>query len=481
MQQTFNLKWLYAGITFYALLAATCVAQEFYWILVLPAVVTVFLFAFFKTDKIYYLITLATPLSINLTDTGIGGIGLSLPSEPLIFGIMFLLLIDYLIKWEKTKLLFQNPITLLIGIHLLWFLITTITSSLFIVSIKQFLARLSFIVVFYFFSLKIFSRFKNFYLFTWLHISALLVVIIYTISVHAGGNFNQQLAHHAMVPFYNDHTAYAAVIALFLPVTFAFCFLKDKGFIFHFFSIAITVFLTIAIVLSYTRASWLGIVAAFIGYLIFVFRIKTQIVVAGLATLIIGYFIYQNTVVYQFGKTTKYSSSNYEDHIKSITNIKTDQSNIERLNRWSCAWRMFIEKPLFGWGPGTYQFQYGTFQKSSEKSSISTNSGDRGNAHSEYLGPLCEQGFLGSLIFIALSVLIILRSSRLIYTTNNYNIKLIAMGLLLGLVTYWIHGFLNNFLDTEKLSVPFWAFVAALVALEKHNEFAGSALSSQNV
>ncbi|HNR20537.1 MAG TPA: O-antigen ligase family protein [Bacteroidia bacterium] len=476
MQHTFNLKWLYAGITLYALLAAACIAKEFYWILVLPAIFTVFLFAFFKTDKIYYLISLVTPLSINLTDTGVGGIGLSLPSEPLIFGIMFLLLIDYLIKWEQTKTLFEHPITFLIGIHLLWFLVSTITSSLFIVSVKQFLARLSFIVVFYFFSLQIFKQFKNFYLFAWLHIAALLIVIAYSITIHAGGNFNQQLAHHAMTPFYNDHTAYAAAIALFLPLTLSFCFLKNKSFLFRFFSIATTIVLVIAIVLSYTRASWLGIFAAAVSYFVFLFRVKTHIVIIGIIILVAGYFVYQNTVVYKFGKTTKYSSSNYEDHIKSITNIKTDASNLERLNRWSCAWRMFLDRPVLGWGPGTYQFQYGTYQKSSEKSIISTNSGDRGNAHSEYLGPLCEQGFLGAIIFIILSIVIILRSSKLIYSSTDYNIRLVATGLFLGLITYWIHGFLNNFLDTEKLSVPFWAFIAALVVLEqqqkiKENQF----------
>jgi putative inorganic carbon (hco3(-)) transporter len=224
--------------------------------------------------------------------------------------------------------------------------------------------------------------------------------------------------------------------------------------------------LSVAIVLSYTRASWVGIVAALAAYFVFLFRVKTIIVLAGIATLVAGYFIFESTVMNKFSKTTKYSSSNYEDHVQSITNIKTDASNVERLNRWSSAWRMFLAKPLLGWGPGTFQFQYGPFQKSSEKSSISTNSGDKGNAHSEYLGPLSEQGLPGAVIFMVLSIVVIMRSSKLIYTTQNRTTKIIAMGLFLGLLTYWIHGFLNNFLDTEKLSVPFWAFIAALVALE---------------
>ncbi|HQN98780.1 MAG TPA: hypothetical protein PKU86_04960, partial [Bacteroidales bacterium] len=37
---------------------------------------------------------------------------------------------------------------------------------------------------------------------------------------------------------------------------------------------------------------------------------------------------------------------------------------------------------------------------------------------------------------------------------------------IIGLITYYIHGFMNNFLDTDKLSVPFWAFYAMIVALD---------------
>jgi hypothetical protein len=40
---------------------------------------------------------------------------------------------------------------------------------------------------------------------------------------------------------------------------------------------------------------------------------------------------------------------------------------------------------------------------------------------------------------------------------------------LLGLITYFTHGFLNNFLDTDKLSVPFWGFVAIIVALDVYH------------
>ena len=81
--------------------------------------------------------------------------------------------------------------------------------------------------------------------------------------------------------------------------------------------------------------------------------------------------------------------------MESFSNVSSDASNLERLNRWSCAWAMFQERPLWGWGPGTYQFEYAPFQTSDLRTIISTNNADLGNAHSEYLGPLAEQGVVG--------------------------------------------------------------------------------------
>jgi hypothetical protein len=55
---------------------------------------------------------------------------------------------------------------------------------------------------------------------------------------------------------------------------------------------------------------------------------------------------------------------------------------------------------------------------------------------------------------------------RLVYTVEEKETKILVMGLFLGLVTYFVHGFLNNFLDSDKLSLPFWAFLAALVSID---------------
>jgi hypothetical protein len=40
----------------------------------------------------------------------------------------------------------------------------------------------------------------------------------------------------------------------------------------------------------------------------------------------------------------------------------------------------------------------------------------------------------------------------------------------MGISTYFVHGFLNNFLDTDKASVPFWGFLAMLVCIDVYHK-----------
>ena len=40
------------------------------------------------------------------------------------------------------------------------------------------------------------------------------------------------------------------------------------------------------------------------------------------------------------------------------------------------------------------------------------------------------------------------------------------MGVFLGLMTYFVHGVLNNYLDTDKASALFWGFFAVMLALD---------------
>jgi O-antigen ligase len=299
--------------------------------------------------------------------------------------------------------------------------------------------------------------------------STLFVVIVYTIVRHADNGWTQKAAHWVMIPFYNDHTAYAAVLALFIPPMIAFMRDRHASVRERFAAGLMVLMLITAIILSYTRAAWLSLLVTLLIYFIYSFRIKFYHVVIILAGLTTAFLMFSSDIMMKLEKNRQDSATDFNKHIQSISNISTDASNLERINRWHSAIRMWEQRPFWGWGPGTYQFNYAPFQKSSEMTIISTNAGDMGNAHSEYIGPLAEQGVLGMAGMIILVIAVIYRSSRVYITAKDPNVRLLTMGILLGLITYFIHGTLNNFLDTDKLSVPFWAFIAMLVSLDVYH------------
>ena len=189
--------------------------------------------------------------------------------------------------------------------------------------------------------------------------------------------------------------------------------------------------------------------------------------------LLVGVFLGSLTIVNWDGiwmdlkkNKVEHTTEEFSERLQSMSNVSSDASNLERLNRWSCAVEMFKERPLFGYGPGTYAFQYAPFQHHEDLTIISTNFGDAGNAHSEYLGPLSESGLLGMIAIILVVVSIFYSGITLYYKLDDPWLKTISISCVLGLFTYFTHGILNNYLDTDKASVPVWGFAAILVAIE---------------
>jgi O-antigen ligase len=227
--------------------------------------------------------------------------------------------------------------------------------------------------------------------------------------------------------------------------------------------------LALGIVFSYGRAAWISLVVALLVSFIYFFKLRGSFVlsVAGLFIIITGIFWYNIIDVLEENKQDS-TSENLTEHVQSISNISTDASNLERINRWKSAYRMFEKKPIFGWGPGTYMFQYAPFQSSEDLTIISTNSADGGNAHSEFLGPLSESGIIGTLSFILIIVVFYRTASRLYWILPQGELRTIVFFVILAFTTYMVNGTLNNFLDTDKASIPFWGFIAIIMSIDLH-------------
>jgi hypothetical protein len=68
--------------------------------------------------------------------------------------------------------------------------------------------------------------------------------------------------------------------------------------------------------------------------------------------------------------------------------------------------------------------------------------------------------------FIFILETVVYTGLKVYRTSTDRQAKLLSLSATLGLLTYFVHGTMNNFLNTDKASVPFWGFVAIIVALD---------------
>lgn len=432
-----------------------------------PAGLLAIYFAIFQTQKLFISIAFFTPLSINIEEFN-SSFGLFLPSEPLLFGLMIWLSALQLYRPFMPKNLWREPILFSVGIFLTWIFISSITSSHPIVSFKFLLAKLWFIVPVLFFGIHFFQKEKNRVAFIWLFLISSCIVVIYTITRHALFAFGEKESHWVMSPFFKDHTIYGAIIALNVPLVFGLYLYKKHAPLIQAVIIAMIVLILAGLYFSYTRAAWLSVFGCLIigGLIYYKVNWKPLAGIAAIALLVV-LFKWDSIEMELARNKQDHTTESFDERLQSAANISTDASNLERINRWSCALAMFEERPVFGYGPGTYAFEYAPFQEPENLTIISTNFGDMGNAHSEYLGALAEMGIIGLLSFLGI-VATIFYTSIMVYNripVSDTGTRILILSMIMALSTYFIHAFLNNFLDTDKAAVPVFGMCAMIIAL----------------
>jgi len=431
--------------------------------------------AFFAMDKLLLATVFLVPMSVKLSALIIQPpFDLDLPTEPILLGVSAVFIFKYLHERRYDPRILKHPVTLAVGFSLLWSLYTSMMSSMPLVSFKYSISKFWFIIPFYFIAAEMFKDKANISRYFTAYLLSMLIVVGYTLTRHAGYGFEHGAGYWVMTPFFADHTSYGAVLALLIMIIIGVVAALKYDNSEKWLYVSGIAVLFIALIFSYTRAAWLGIAGAAVMWFIIRFKIKIKLILMPMMIVAGLLFINKDQIILMMSQNSTDSSSDFSQHIKSMTNIKSDDSNLERLNRWSCAWRMFLERPVVGFGPGTYMFQYVPFQLSYERSRISTNASDLGNAHSEYLGPLAEQGLVGLLVFLTIIYATMSAAIRVYYTSNEKWARELALFLILGLLTYYIHGVLNNFLDMDKLTALFWPATAIIVVLDIYHTSGGS-------
>jgi O-antigen ligase len=134
-------------------------------------------------------------------------------------------------------------------------------------------------------------------------------------------------------------------------------------------------------------------------------------------------------------------------------------SNHTRLLRWGFALLMFLQNPVLGGGYGTFALVY------RNESFL----GDPGRyqlgAHSEHLQILAEMGIVGFIAWVWLWTAFFVRAYRIQKRLRDPFWRSLVIGLTAYQVAFLIHFVVGNFLEGDRVAVPFWFAMAAVPAI----------------
>lgn len=474
-------KTFYFGGAFFILACALLISQVNYFVLISTLCILVavgYILSISHLNYSFYLLAILLPFSLKIA-LPLSDIDLGFPSEAWLFILLIALFALWIRKDFVSTEFLLHPVSILLLAYLFFCVISALNSSLFWISAKAISVKTVYVLVFYFGIYSVFKHTVNSIKLLFIAYSiSLFLVSLYFLYNQSNYNWSKQTAAFAVNPFFSDHTIYSACLAFVLPfhVLQIFRLKKEQNaillrLIHSCFSI---VFLT-ALYFTFCRAAWISCVIALLLGIGIKLKLKPRFYLAaiGVAGLIAALNAEKLTNAFYENKSISTAATTSAiEQTQSITNITTDVSNAERLNRWSCAWRMFKDRPMLGFGPGTFQFQYLGYQLEDEITYISVFSpyniplGRGGSAHNEYLLLLTESGIFSLAAFLLLVILLLKKSLQLLLRCTNTEHYNTCLYLLLGLVTYLIHGLFNNYLDTDKTAFLLFASMALLVQLD---------------
>ena len=455
------------------------VGLDLLYLAFLPVTFLVAFLALTNYTMLYNLLFFLIPFSIEIYLPG--GLGTDLPSEPLMLlnaFIFFLIILNNPFKLSARY--FTHPISLLIYIHLGWTFLTAITSQNQLVSIKFFLAKMWYVVPFYFMLFLTCKEPAKFRILIKYLLAGLVGATTYVFLRHLMVGFSFAEVHYIVGPFFRNHVTYGSLICILLPFVW-YAWKNPNGFRFKPYWFLLGLFLLLAMYLSYTRATYIAFLGAIAVYLV----VRLKLVKIGLvvsivtAGFLVVHLLENNTYLDYAPDYNKTITHTEFESLIDATAKGEDISTMERVYRWVAGINMIRDKFFLGFGPGNFYFFYKSYTEAAFKTYVSDNP-DKSGIHSYYLMIFVEQGIIGFILFILLCIVALIRGQKIYHAAIDRESKLKIMSAILCLAQILMILIINDLIESDKVG-PFFFFCLAILVLEDRNQTGHSSLSKSNI
>lgn len=437
-------------------------------LLPLGFIYTLLLLVNWKTAYMLFLFTI--PISIDYQISG--SLSTSLPDEPLMWVFMFMFPFIFLQdpKVLGRRTWWKDPIVTVITLQFVWMIVAVIFSHELLLSLKFMAAKTWFLISFFVLPYYVFRQKKDFRRAFLLFLVPLVITMVIILIRHAARGFQFYRVEQAIGDLYYNHVDYSAVISIFFPLLLV-AVPMTRSYRNPFITITLIgliIFFIPAIYLTFARAAVVAVIFA-IGVAIAI-RLKLANLIMpamiGFIALVIIIMAKDNRYINfrpNFEKT--YMHKSFSEHIVA-TFRGEDMSSMERLYRWIAAMRMSQDEPVKGWGPNAFYYYYKPYAVSSFKTYVSRNV-ERSTTHNYFLYMLVEQGWPAMILYAVLIMVALAQAQKTYYRFKDRFYKNCTLGVAMMVGSGFINNFFSELLETHKVGSLFYISLALLVVLRQ--------------
>lgn len=401
------------------------------------------------------------------------GATVSMPLEVLAGLLAPLVLLALLRDSRPVRRLLLHPLSIALGFQLAWMTAATVFSTDPASSTKAVTVRVVYLTVFYLGGLMVLSRTCPQQRADPVQTTTLAVLFLaipttlWTLARHAPSGFARRDSYEIAQPFFSNHTEYATVMVVWLCLAVGLRWNSSARY--RRLQTAIAAVILAAVLVAGARSAWIALLTALM--ILTASRVRPEpwrtVAAAAMIVLLTGAMIAGLSKRREGtppGDGAAQRSMVFADPV--IEKPLGDESGLERFNRWSSALRMIRDRPLFGFGPATYEVEYGTYQQHQELTRVSTFAGDRGGAHSDFMTVAAEHGLGGLAALLAVMTLGLRSGLRAVRHAADSRDRRWAAAWTAALAGLIVSGCFNSLLELDKTAPLFWLAAAVLVHLD---------------
>lgn len=418
----------------------------------------------------YFLFLFTIPISIDYQITG--SLSTSLPDEPLMWIFMFMFPFIFLQdpKILGRRDWWKDPIVTVITLQFVWLVVAVIFSKELTLSLKFLAAKVWFLIAFFVLPYYVFREKKDFRRAFLLFLVPLVVTMAIIMVRHAARGFEFRRVEYAIGDLYYNHVDYSAVISIFFPLLLVAIPMTRKWrnpFV-NIILIGLIAFFIPAIYLTFARAAVVAVIFAICVAIAIRIRLANLIMpvfIAFIALVLIVMAKDNRYINFRPNYEKTYMHKNFSEHIMA-TFRGEDMSSMERLYRWIAAMRMSREEPVKGWGPNAFYYYYKPYAVSSFKTYVSRNT-EKSTTHNYFLYMLVEQGWPAMLLYTVLIMVAFAQAQKTYHRFKDPFYKYCTLGAIMMFGSAFVNNFFSELLETHKVGSLFYISLSVLVVLRK--------------